>query len=196
MTLAPFGLLGFVAFLLPWPTADLMRYAGLILQLLGIFTVAKNLVEKVDLFNRPGIREMARAAFASFPKWGRRTTVNTAIAQSSLAKLSSHAEASVWRGYKDKTLEERIDAIIANLEELKAQHVRAIDQIKSEHRALREVVDKKLEDHARSVSELQRKLTALGVSGIHIDAAGVVWLVFGVVLSTIPSELAYVLHML
>ena len=190
VTLMPLVLLATIGLCLPWRTGDLLRYAGLVLQLLGIGTVAKNLIDKGVLFNLPRLRDMARRSVANFPKWGIHGRSNTADASDTIV-ASGHVQAFVWRGYADKSTAERVDAIIANLEELRTQHARDIQQLKSEHDALQSEVVRHRNERTQEDADLRRLVTGLGTSSIHLDWAGIIWLSVGVVLSTIPADLAH-----
>ena len=102
VTLAPLVLLAAIGLCLPWRTGDLLRYAGLVLQLLGIGTVAKNLAERGVLFNLPRLRDMTRRSMESFPRLGKPKTVNVASASASVMPGAS-GRLSVWQTYTDKT---------------------------------------------------------------------------------------------
>lgn len=102
--LAPFALLAALCPLLPWHAADLVRYAGLALQLLGIGTVAKNLADKGVLFNLPRLRDLGRRSLASFPRWNTHGKINAAAVSATIV-ASGHVQASVWRGYANKSTE-------------------------------------------------------------------------------------------
>jgi hypothetical protein len=54
----------------------------------------------------------------------------------------------------------------------------------SDERALRENEDWKL----------HIKIESASVDGLHLAAAGVVWLAFGLVMSTVPSELLWLIQ--
>ncbi|WP_031410254.1 hypothetical protein [Thiomonas sp. FB-Cd] len=85
-------------------------------------------------------------------------------------------------------------ALIGNVEELRIQLDQTTHTLKAEHGKLQASVAKDREARIHEEAELRRLLTALGVLGIHIDAAGVIWLALGVVLSTTPSEFAHFLN--
>ena len=191
VTLTPLALLAAVGGLfLPWRTADLVRYAGLVLQLLGIGTVAKNLADRGVLFNLPRLRDLARRSLTTFPKWGIHATLNAAAGSATIV-ASGHVEASVWRGYANKSAEERIEALIANVEELKSQVTRSVAALRAEHNSLQSALTSHREERVWEDAELRRLLTGIGISSVHLDAAGIIWLSLGVVLSTIPVELAH-----
>lgn len=193
LTIAPVLVLALLGPFLPGQESDQIRYAGLVLQLLGIWTVAKNLAEKGVIFNLPRFREMIHTSIIDFPKWGAPKKINFATGSASVM-IGANATLSQWRGYQDKTLEERVAALIGNVEELRTQLDQTTQTLKAELGKLQDSVAKDRDARIREEAELRRLLTALGVSGIHIDAAGVVWLALGIVLSTIPGEFAHFLH--
>lgn len=186
VTLAPFVLLAVVGPFLPCPTADLLRYAGLILQLLGIATVAKNLADKGVLFNLPRLRDLVRRSRESFPKWQAPQEVNFARAAAAIIPGAS-GQGRPWRGYDTASTEERVEALIANLEELKTQVANSVAALKTEHDSLQTAVTRHRDERVQEDADLRRRLTGLGTSSIHLDWAGIIWLAVGLVLSTISG---------
>ena len=85
---------------------------------------------------------------------------------------------------------ERVEAIIANLEELKSQVASSVATLRAEYDSLQTAVTRHRDERVREDADLRRLLTGLGTSSIHLDWAGIIWLAIGVVLSTLPKELA------
>ncbi len=77
--------------------SDKIRYAGLVLQLLGIWTVAKNLEEKGVIFNLPRFREMIHTSIVDFPKWGASEKINFATGSATMG-IEANGTAFQWRG--------------------------------------------------------------------------------------------------
>ena len=53
------------------------------------------------------------------------------------------------------------------------------------------------ERHAREATDsaIREQIEKFAAEGLHIEAAGLFWLILGIVLATIPAELAKLLHL-
>src|SRR5690606_360984 len=96
------------------PDEQSIRITGLVLQILGILTVAWGIKETRELFGHPSFKTKGIQWFKQFPPYGGR--VNTGSAHGSLGTLTGRA-----RGYtstpidKNSSIEERLAAIESNL---------------------------------------------------------------------------------
>lgn len=192
-TLAVVTLVAAITSFLPGEIDDRVRYCGMTLELLGVFTVASGLREKRRLFKRPSLLEHLQHWLGRRPRWGVRTQTILATGAGSIS-ASGSAKISVWRGVApDATLEVRVAAIEANLETLRSELAETAKQLQEETRNRTEALDS--ERHAResSVCALQTQLDTFGAGGLHLEAAGLFWLVLGVVLATTSTEVAWIL---
>ena len=175
---------------LPGNPDDQLRYAGLALQLLGVGTVAYLLRDKRTTFNRKGFLDLLKEWVSARPQF-RPKSITLQVSGAAHATSSGAGRLSIWRrAPADATLEKRLETLEANLEQLHEDHsevtsglrkasARLADELSAEKRT-REEADRATND----------KLEKFGAEGIHVEATGLVWLVAGIVLATIPSELA------
>ena len=192
-TLAVVCLVAAVTSFLPGKVDDRIRYCGMTLELLGVFTVATGLRAKRRLFKRPSFLEHFQQWLDRRPRW-RATTHTVMAAGVGSLSLSGSAKISVWRGVaSDATLEARVAAIEANLETLRREQAEIAKQIHVEARSRTEALDSERRARESAVSTLENQLDTLGAGGLQIEAAGLFWLVLGVVLATVSSELAWLL---
>jgi len=167
-----------------------MRYAGLALQLLGVATVIRGLRDRGRLFDKPPLLVSAKAWLGNFPTFSPKSVT---LSASGLAMTSASGTLSVdvWRAYRDEdAIEQRFIALAQNLdtvrEELSQTATRLADQVGSVQEALRG----EQSSREAEIQRLSRKLVDLGAGGLHVELVGVVWLVAGIVLATVPAELA------
>ena len=59
-----------------------------------------------------------------------------------------------------------------------------------ETQTIRAAIEAETHSRLTELIEIRTKLTSLGVGGLHIELVGVAWLVAGVVLATVPGEIA------
>lgn len=166
-------------------TEQSIRVAGLCLQLLGLIAAAIGIRDTRRLFDKPSF-------FGLLRKWGRdfprhHTRELSARAETSVS-ISATADGIGWRGV-GPTLESRLDAIEENLQTLR-------DRFDKESRSLRKKIEslrREIASEKSSRKEVDQKIhlqvEAASADGLHLAAIGVVWLAFGIVLTTVPMEI-------
>ena len=171
------------------------RWIGLFLQLLGIATVAWNIRGTRTLFGRPSAVALAAQWLRRRPRF--RPPVNVAVAGGTLGRLSSRARVDVWSDadpHAASALEARIDAAEKNLSRLRD---RLNDlKLETELNLERQVyaLEQEKRERANDDKNIRDKLETAQAGGLQISVVGVVWLVVGVIMSTIPGELACLAH--
>ncbi|WP_456983541.1 hypothetical protein [Luteimonas sp. A478] len=170
-----------------WETERSVRLSGLLLQLLGIAAAATGIRDTRRMFGKPSFLEHMRAWLKTIL---RLKPSIVSMSASGTISMSGSAKAYVWRGAgADPTLESRLSAAEANLEELykraNAAESAFDTHVRDAERQLRE------ESHSRAEADrqLHLKIDAASTDGLHLAAVGVVWLACGVIMSTAPSEL-------
>lgn len=169
---------------------NVLRYCGLGYQLFGICTVVSGLRSKQRLFNLPGLFEKIRLWFARRPRW----TQPPAIVKPSPVSVSAGVvgpKVPVWRGTPaDGSIEDRIAALEANVTTLRKEQTEMGTEFQEARRKTYKLVDAERRERESAVTTLHVKLEGLGTGGLHIEMMGVFWLILGVVLATIPYEIA------
>jgi hypothetical protein len=183
------GAAGFPAAVLAWwPYEQVIRSAGLGLQLAGIGTVWWGIQETRNLFDHPTFLMQARAWLRRRPKYGGRSV---AVGLSTGAVAISSGRAAVWsHASADATLEQRIGMLEKNL--LRVRDDLGGFQTKTEEDIRRQEQAMKQEQQARESAdqEIREKLKATETGGLYISAMGALWLLVGVTMGTIPAELS------
>lgn len=166
------------------------RYAGLTLQILGIVTVVKGLRDRRRTFNKPGLLRLFLQWTANYPRFAPKTHVIALEGIASGAVVGS-ASGFVWHGVSDKaTVEERLVGMQKNLDTVKQLVLDAQKEAQVEATKLHSKL--KSERHEREASDraLGAKLESVGAGNLHLETIGVFWLIVGIILGTVPSELA------
>ena len=186
-----------IASQLPLSLADsMLRYCGLTFQLLGILTVVSGLRDKRRLFNRPSLVENIRRWINRRPRWGAKPQTILVAGTGSIS-VSGSARLSVWRGAPpDAPVEARLAALEANLATLRIEQAETAKESQEATRKTNEAVDAERRVRESAVTALRAQLEGLGARGLNVEMMGVFWLILGVVLATVPGEIAAVLKWL
>jgi hypothetical protein len=187
----PFALLLFIL-LLPNDLNNLVRYVGLVLELLGLITVAFGLKGKRELFKKPSFVEHVTSWWNQRPAW----KPVTIIACGAFASANSFfsAKASIWHGAIDETVESRLAALENNLLSIRSE-IQLIEQdANSKHSKLIHEIENEQQTRQSSILELSKRLEDMAAKDIGFEALGVYWLCCGLVFSSLPSEIADLLN--
>ena len=165
------------------------RVAGMLLQLLGVLTILIGIRETRKLFGRPSLAFMLRGWFRRFPRFKPRVYEATGFAEVPRPTVNG------W-GYTfsttspDATLEQRIELLEKRSEYLRNK----VDEVRRElEQEVQKVISSVNEEQSARITEdrqILARLEATETGGLHISAMGAVWIFFGIVLSSLPSELA------
>lgn len=184
-----------VSRLLPGSIEDEIRYSGLMLQLLGVATVVVALRDKRRIFGRPGLVENFRLWVAACPRL-RRKQHTVSLSGVSTSCSTGSATLSSWKSCAaNAPLSERIVALESNFEILKEQVTAENQRSREETTRLRTAIDSERVTREMSEDAIREKVEAFGAGGLHIEATGLFWLILGIVLATIPLEMAHVFHL-
>jgi hypothetical protein len=175
-----------------WPSEKVIRYAGLILQLLGIVTVIWGISLTRALFGHPSFAAKVLSWLERFPL--RKRTVILGAGAGAVAMISGKARAyQSHTPAENATIEQRLDSLERNIQLIHERITGTEKEMDEEFRKTAEVI--KSEAHTREAEDriLHKKLEATGIGGVHISAIGALWLFVGVVLSTAALEISNLL---
>lgn len=183
-----------VGFLLPVTVDDSVRYSGLVLQLLGIYTIVHGLLGRQRLFNHPGFGVKFRAWLRQFP-WGSKKPQPIEISPTGGISLSSAGKLSIWHGVPDEaSIEDRLAALEANLETLKTELAETSNEHQGDIRRLVEAAASERQMRDSAVRDIRSQMEELGAGGLRLEWKGVWWLILGTIFVSIPSEIAWVVQ--
>jgi len=183
-------------FIPPKSPEDRLRYFGLAFQLLGILTVVRGLLARERLFRVRSLADSIRQWWRRRPRWtpGSHTVI---AGTGSIGMAGGEARLSTWQGVPpDADLPARVAALEANVDRLRADIQQHDKDIQAERQQRAEALAAERQLRESTTRDLRTQLEGLGASGIHVEWAGVYWLVVGTVLATIPAEVAGLLRLL
>lgn len=179
------------------PLADAVRYAGLLCQLAGICSVAWGLVRLRRDFGRPSIGKAllswARGVFGPQPE----PIPASADIDIVLKGFTVTGDVRVPEKLPEiASLEERVAVLEENHERLHE----AIDAARKEHNKetddLRQKIVEQDKSFRQETDRLNRLLEGIAIGGLNLEVAGLVVLVVGTVLGSVPAEIAAGLEVL
>lgn len=169
-------------------TEPSIRVSGLILQLLGIATVAWGIKKTREQFGHPGFLAKGLNWLLDFPPYSGK--IISGSMQGVLPSLTGSAQGDTLHPiHQSFSIEERlkkIDLDITTINKRITQTENEIDRKVSEVSA-----ELKIENSTRvnAVSEIKSSIEAASTGGLHISAIGALWLFTGVTFSTVPNEI-------
>lgn len=171
---------------------DKLRYAGGILQLLGVYTVLVGISEKRKLFQLQSIlREQASFMKSIGYALGLRSPRTASLTETLPAMTSSiFGGPGITKPRPGDSDQERIRLLEQNQDALSVNITGLHTRIGNEARALSTSIGTERTERDPQVSQLDLKVQKALIGGINVDIAGVLWLLVGIVLATYPQEIA------
>ena len=167
----------------------LVRVLGLLLQLIGIGTVGWGVSNTKSQFGHPTLIAKAGTSLRNFPPLRRSPIVGTAALTADAFLCADRVRVRVGVG-PNPTLEARIEVLEKNLSSVDDELTQTREHLEAEQRSLDDALHKGTQARAVGDETLRRLLESAATGGLHITEAGVVLLFSGVVLSTLPAEIA------
>jgi tetrahydromethanopterin S-methyltransferase subunit F len=173
----------------PGTTEPLVRWTGLVLQLLGIATVIIGIEQTRRLFNHPSLLSLAEAWFRQFPPFKRKIVVGAAAASLGIAGMKA-------RGYvtsnppPNANLEERVASLERNVGHLNKRIDDAFQELNKTESEQKAALEREKQERVAEDTKIASKLETSGTGGLHISAIGALWLLIGVTLGTGSVEIA------
>lgn len=176
-----------IALLLPVAVDERVKYFGLALQLFGIYTVLHSLRDRRILFNCPSFKEYWVDWLAKQPRWNvpvRSLSINEEITPSCSVTLSLAYEIN-----SNASIEERLTTLEGYFKFFRAEQIQSSTNLQLEISKLTEELNLEHQSRELTHSVLRMQVDTLGAGGLVLEWAGVVSLLVGVVLGTIPDEI-------
>ena len=172
----------------PHATDLQIRLTAMALEWLGIGTVAYGIRETRQLFGRPGLLRLLRDWISRFPRWKRQVILG---AGSGSISLSGSGRGYVWTPMDPNApVESQLKALAQNVERLNERIVHLQNEIDQELRKQSEALHQEQATRAKGDEELHLRLESAETGGLHITFMGLLWLLLGVFLATLSSEIA------
>jgi hypothetical protein len=173
----------------PGTTEPVIRLTGLVLQILGIGTVAWGISETRTLYGHKPLFAVARGWIERFPLRKRNFVLGAAGIASATA--FSRARGHVTHGTPpNPTVEERLDALEKNIGALHKRIGATQKELDEELAKLKTSVSEETRQREQEDQGNRKLIEMTATGGVHISAIGAVWLFVGVILSTAGVEIA------
>ena len=187
------GLAGAVAVgrLLGSDSVEQTAYAGALLQVGGLATVALGLHDLRKRFYPEGLRTRLRAAVAAW--WRRvvglfkkRQPLHLNARGAETFSMVPGAELSMRAGYDENDLKGRMTALEKEFEQFKAASNAETQRLAEGVGKLKSKADRERAERIAADEANRSLLEEVTVGGLHLEVVGLVWLLFGVLFGTIP----------
>jgi hypothetical protein len=166
-----------------------IRIAGMGLQLLGIGTVAWGIHLTRKEFGHPSVFTVWRKRLNRFPAFGNSGTTGSINITLPAMTSSSRGYSSVSAG-ANPTIDARIQALEENLKLVNDRVSQTQNEMDQEFRKQADVLKQEQQIRLYEDQRILAKMESTNTGGLHISAMGALWLAVGVIMSSIPSELA------
>ncbi len=181
-------ILTFITSFYSWPSAQTIKVSGYVLQLLGMVFAIRGLLKIREHFGKPTLRCVLSAWLRKFPKWQKSgyfepVSINFGVAVKS-------GTLGVWANDKpDEEIEKRLNTIWQNLNSLRDNQRNQLDQISNIIKEHKEFKEEQIEKIKVVKSEINTELEEAHTNDILVSLVGLIWLTFGITLSTLPEEI-------
>lgn len=174
-------------------TEQSLRLTGLCLQLLGIAAAAVGIRDLRRMFGKPSLLQLLRLWVKAAPRL-RPRTINLSVSDG-ITVGGSLESIELWScPSQDAPAEERLKALASNLETLRARLLRAEQKSSSLSQVLGSKLQSEVAERQAEGQRLQKRIEAASTDGLHLAAAGALWLAAGIILSTAPNEILSLLQ--
>lgn len=170
-----------------------IRITGLVLQLLGIGTVAWGIRETRALFGHLSLFTLSRNWLSRFPAYGGRIVSGSANITLSGATVHGRGDVSANAG-PGATVEARVETLERNVKYIHERIDQTQGEMDQKFQMQAQVLEEEQQTRTKGDQEIRAKLEATETGGLHISAMGALWLFVGVTLSTAAPEIARCLN--
>jgi hypothetical protein len=170
-----------------------VRYAGTLLELSGLITVALGLRDTLRQFGQPPVARRVWHWFGALLQAFRRPEpIILSAEMKASGRAGGRGRLTVSAG-PGASLEQRVELLERHAEELEAE-------LEKEYREVRELIGgiekslrKEGDERRRADDRITRQVEGVAMGGFHLEAVGLFWLGLGLLGANIPDEIARVL---
>ncbi|MBU1706172.1 hypothetical protein KKG19_05625 [Patescibacteria group bacterium] len=178
---------GFIVFVGAGEAA--IRITGMVLQLLGIGTVAWGIHTTRKEFGHPSAFAVWRKRLNRFPPFVGRVATGSAHITLPAMTVSARGYGSIGAG-ANPTIDARVQALEENLKLVNDRVSQIQNEMDQEFRKQSNALKQEQQVRSDEDQHIRAKIESTETGGLHISAMGALWLAVGVIMSAIPSELA------
>ncbi len=181
-------------FLSTTPSAA-VRYTGMILQILGLFTVAIGLSNMRRLFGRPSVTDKVFGWFgrlaAAFTR-PKSYTLEASTGSSVIVGNRADVVRSVGQG---ALLEDRVLLLEENVKQLRHKMDTEVQELRRDLAAAKESIQRERAEREAADKEALRTIEEVGIGGLHLEMVGLCWLFLGIMGTSIPDGITALLSL-
>ncbi len=165
-----------------------LRISGMLLELLGLSTVAMGLHQTRKLFQRPSLGPLFVDWIRRFPRFRVDTRINVPTAATT---VTAHAPTIHELTFTNSSasINERVSALEKALKEVNNQIQQVQRDIQDEGRNRQSEHSAEQQQREAKERKLRTLIEESSAGGLYIETIGVLWLLVGVVLATSSNEL-------
>lgn len=164
---------------------DRLRWAGWVLELFGVVSIAVGIWRREARFGKPSWPRRAIDWFARFPL--RRRSHNLLVKPVTVQLVANPVRIETWSAPQDDTVEARVASLERNVASLRdstrrdyARHEKNIGEVRQQVEAERKARE------AQEATAAQRVEEAL-VGDTHLEHVSVFWVLLGLTAATVPE---------
>ena len=174
-----------------------VRYAGTLLQIFGLATIAFGLSQIRQLFGRPSF-------FANVKSWFKRLGTLFGPARpvsihglaSAGATLTAGSLRVITNAPAGATMDQRMAIVEETLKRIYAELDETNSRVQSQLNSATTAIQQETVERSSADDTLNKRIEEFAVGGLHLETVGLVWLLTGVLGTSIPDELAQLLGFL
>jgi len=170
------------------PDERLYRFVGMVYQFLGVVGVLIGIAETRKQFGKAGLFAEAKSYLKSFPRL--KPTI-VAVMASILSDATLSATGTLTTTLIQNTsLEDRVSRLEHELEDLRQQNSRTEEEFNRFKDHVSQVISEERSTRASGIQSVRDDLIKVETGGLSLSLAGALWIILGIILTSIPMELA------
>lgn len=175
-------------------TEACIRITGMVLQLLGVYSVIVGIDKTRELFGEPSFYTISRDWLLSLIRKRKKSNLTASASLKMDSNLSAHLSLRHSSMGLKTTLKERVLSLEKNIKYIDEDIKYLQEKVKNQNAELLKTINNKSETNQKEIDKINQKLMESATGGIHISALGASWLFFGVILSSLSNEIACLLN--
>lgn len=165
-----------------------IKLSGLLLQVVGMVFAIKGVIAARNYLKEDSICDLVKEWLKKAPKWRRAGSIYNTSINLSTSAATAFGTGSVWSGDDEEAdTSTRIKNIVNNMANMRVDVARTKEQIywlKIQHKAQLEKIDAA---EKSATEKIKKDLDQLHAKDWAASLIGLVWILIGIVLSTIPD---------
>lgn len=180
----------YLAFLTTPNLATQLRYAGAVLEVLGLLLVAIGIRKTRKLFRRPSLVKKTVEWFTLFVGAFKKPEPHTiSVASGALNTMVGDVRVEIGVA-EGAPLENRVHALEQNLRILRGEIKQTDERVQRSLSEINNAVEDEKNKRISAVESTSFRIEELAVGGLQFEIVGLCWLIVGTLCSSIPTEIS------